>query len=63
MPNYITNSNAAASVGGGARGKYASAQRNVHLGKHNIGKRIVLYILVSAREIRRYSVSSVQVVG
>jgi hypothetical protein len=46
VPNSVVNSNAAASVRGGARGKHASAECNVYLGKHSIAKRAVLYILV-----------------
>jgi hypothetical protein len=46
VPNSVVNSNAAAGARGGAEGKHAGAECNVHLGKHSAAKRAVLYILV-----------------
>jgi hypothetical protein len=46
VPNSVVNSNAAASIRGGARGKHAGAEYNVYLGEHSTAKRAVLYILV-----------------
>ena len=63
MLDCVVNGNAAASTREGARGKHASAQRNVYLGKYSITKRAILCVVVLTQGIREYSSSSVQAIG
>jgi hypothetical protein len=46
VPNSIINSNTTASAREGARGKHASVECNIYLGKYSAAKHVVLYILV-----------------
>ena len=63
MPGCVVNSNAAAGAEGGARGKHASAQRNVYPGKHSTTERALLCIVVLTQGIRGHGVSSMQAIG
>jgi hypothetical protein len=63
VPGSVVDSNAAAGAGGGARGKYAGAQRNVYPGEHCTTERAVLCVVVLTQSARKYSVSDVQAVG
>jgi hypothetical protein len=63
LPNGVVDGNAAASARGGARGKHASAERNVHLGKHCASERVVLCVVVSRQGARKYSVGDVHEMG
>jgi hypothetical protein len=47
---HNANSNTAASVGDTARGEHASAERDVHLGKHSATKCAVLCVIVYAQQ-------------
>jgi hypothetical protein len=63
LPNSVVNGNAAASARGGARGKHAGAEHNVHPGEHCASERAVLCVIVSRQGARKYSVSNVHAMG
>jgi hypothetical protein len=63
VPDCVVNCDTAAGAGGGARGKYASAQRNVYPGEHCTTERAILCVVVLTQSARKYSVSDVQAVG
>jgi hypothetical protein len=63
LPNSVVDGNAAASARGGARGKHAGAEHNVHPGKHCASERAVLCVIVSRQGARKYSVGDVHAIG